>query len=264
MSLPAPPEQDDRLPAETERKLFKLFISWLTVTTVILGTIAGGAAYLLNASIIEAGKTSYQQLAYQEASKEFDRVAQREQELSQRINVIDSQLTSVLDKNYTSVADMRSNVGLSTQFLSEIKHDSDETKKLLSGLQQAISENEKLVNSLSDEKSITEAVSKDSFKDAIAPKVAAILQQNFTERENSIIDRINKQFSRLNTESANGYTFANTSSPTGAGYNPEVPPGRCPVGSYVAGIQPLPIGAGGGGIRFLCAVLPSLAIGNGP
>jgi hypothetical protein len=53
------------------------------------------------------------------------------------------------------------------------------------------------------------------------------LQEMLPERENELTNKINKQLARLNSESANGYSFANSSTPTGAGYSPDIPPGRC-------------------------------------
>jgi hypothetical protein len=155
---------------------------------------------------------------------------------------------------------MRASVELAKLLVSEAKQSTDETSKLLNGVQQLVANNEKVIHSLSDGKSIEDAISKDDFKDAIASKVSTKLEPRILAATRDVVEKINSQFKRLNTEAQNGYSFANTSTPNGAGYSPENPPGRCPIGSYVVGIQPLPIGAGGGGVRFLCALLPSLSI----
>jgi hypothetical protein len=80
-------KDEDRLPAEMERRLLRVFVSWLGVMGLILAGIAGGAAYLLNASIIEAGKTNYQRLAYEQLGG-----------VQQRIALIDSQLSALLKR----------------------------------------------------------------------------------------------------------------------------------------------------------------------
>lgn len=95
-----------------------------------------------------------------------------------------------------------------------------------------------------------------SRSDALASQLSSL-------RENLALLKgaLNSQFSRLNTESLNDYSFQNASPECcGGGYNPTTPPGRCPIGQYVAGIQPYRHRSGHLDIIFQCAKLPTLAI----
>jgi uncharacterized membrane protein len=54
---------DNELPPRLERKLFKVFIGWMSAATVLLGLLAAGAAYLIQKSVVEEAKNEAIQLA---------------------------------------------------------------------------------------------------------------------------------------------------------------------------------------------------------
>jgi hypothetical protein len=101
--------------------------------------------------------------------------------VQEKISLIDSQLSATLQTNSQSVGDMKGNVEVAEHLLSEAKQKTHEINKLLSSLQQQVADNEKVIRSLSDVKTIDSAVSKDAFKDAVASKVSTLLQPQMSE-----------------------------------------------------------------------------------
>jgi hypothetical protein len=122
------------------------------------------------------------------------------------------------------------------------------------------------INSIADDLRIrvTEGVAQiDALRTEIQNLQGSIaaLDQSVNTRLASLTTNINGQLARLNAESPNGYGFTNTEpANNGGGNNPDNPPGRCPVGSYVVGIQPYKATNGQRSIIFRCAPLPGLKV----
>jgi hypothetical protein len=248
-----PPEWKARepFPPELERRLLRRFSGWLAGTSLVFLAGAGLAGYLVQKSVVEAADNHATQLTLDQLTK-----------IRTEITEIENRMNDLLLRSSTNAADVSEKSAATKLLATEAQENATESKKQLEAIKKLANDNAEYLKTLSSGNTIDNAISKPEFQNAIAAKVTPLLQNATDKKINAFTQavNVNDQLKRLNTESINGYGFSNSSTPTGAGFSPDQSPGRCPIGAYVVGIQPLPIGAGGGGIRFVCAPLPSLAV----